>query len=631
MKHIHLWERVLFLFIIVIFMTSFITPSVLAEDDPDPSPSVEPSESPDPTEEPSPSPDPSDEPSLSPDPSDEPSPSPDPTEEPSPSPDPSDEPTESPGASEEPTESPEASEEPTESPEASEEPTESTEASEEPDYKNLFEGFTTAAINSLDLDAAANQRRLIITYKNKVPGICTLSQIDQQYLIKRDKIASDIETISFGEDVDLNSIIANLKKLSFVQYVDIDYTRKLSETEYTATATNDTYYNQAWWIGNTNTEDAWREYTPQSNKQVVVAVIDTGCQVGHPDLRGRIASGAKKFSNSSKSGVTDTDGHGTFCTGEIVAQTNNSRGVPSITKNYRVKVLPLKVFNDSNIAYDSWIISAINYAISKKVNVISMSLGSTYRSQALQAACTRAYRAGITVVAASGNEYQYGNPVCYPAAFANVISVGAYDSSNNIASFSTRNNKVDISAPGVNIVSTLPYNSYAFADGTSMACPLVAGACALLKLQDYSRSPATIETILKNKATDRGASGYDTAFGYGALNLYKAIKTGDDYGNVFATAATLRTARRGKIEKTSDVDMFKFVPTQTRYYTFYSTGSTNVKAYLYNSSANRLAYDLDSGSGKNFNIRRRLVAGQTYYIRVQRQSGRTGVYFIRTR
>lgn len=247
--------------------------------------------------------------------------------------------------------------------------------------------------------------------------------------------------------------------------------------------------------------DLWDE--GEMGKDVTIAVLDTGCQIGHPDLKNNIIGGINFSSEYSRksSNVSDKNGHGTHVAGTI-ASTNDSRvlGVAPLAKLLIVKVLS----NDGTGEMDD-IVRGIYYAINwrgplgQRVRIISMSLGTTTNSSKLHSAIKSAVNNNILVVCAAGNRGD-GDPETeeknYPGSYSEVVQVGAIDSRGRIAQFSNTNDEIDIVAPGVDILSTYPQSKYARLSGTSMATPHVAGAAALIINQcerDFNRKLSEAE------------------------------------------------------------------------------------------------------------------------------------------
>lgn len=217
-------------------------------------------------------------------------------------------------------------------------------------------------------------------------------------------------------------------------------------------------------------------------KGIVVAVIDSGCDCNHVDLKDRII-GKRNFTDDDNGNVdivTDYVGHGTHVAGTIAA-TQNGQGVVGVAP--KCSLLILKALNKKGQGTEEDVARAIDYAVSKKVNIISMSLGSNEETPLVHEAIKRAVANNILVVCAAGNSGDSNadtDELSYPAIYDECISVGAVDYSKNIAYFTNSNKWVDLVAPGVNIMSTYPNNKYASLKGTSMATPHVTGALALI-------------------------------------------------------------------------------------------------------------------------------------------------------
>lgn len=219
---------------------------------------------------------------------------------------------------------------------------------------------------------------------------------------------------------------------------------------------------------------------------VVIAVIDTGCQVDHPDLEGRIIGGRNFTKEGDANDISDSNGHGTHVAGTIAAVQNN-KGVMGVAP--KAKLLILKVLGKSGEGNYQSIIDAINYAIKwrgpnkEKVRIINMSLGGNAHIPKLHEAVIKAVNNNILVVSASGNngDNDYNtDELNYPAAYNEAVSVGAIDFLKRITKYSNSNNNVDLVAPGNDIISTYLDGKYAKLSGTSMATPHVSGAAALI-------------------------------------------------------------------------------------------------------------------------------------------------------
>ncbi|GGF08571.1 serine protease [Halobacillus andaensis] len=233
--------------------------------------------------------------------------------------------------------------------------------------------------------------------------------------------------------------------------------------------------------------DVWEK--TEQGKGNVIAVIDTGCQIDHPDLKDRIVGG-KNFTtddNGDEENYDDNNGHGTHVAGTIAASSANEEGIYGVAP--AANILVVKVLSEDGSGDYQWIIDGIHYAIDwegengEKVRAISMSLGGPTDVPELYEAVKRAVDEGIPVVCAAGNEgddRHDTDELAYPGSYNEVIQVGAINFNKEIAPFSNTNDEIDLVAPGVNILSTYLDSKYAKLSGTSMATPHVSGALALI-------------------------------------------------------------------------------------------------------------------------------------------------------
>ncbi|MFJ5716363.1 S8 family peptidase [Neobacillus sp. NPDC093127] len=218
-------------------------------------------------------------------------------------------------------------------------------------------------------------------------------------------------------------------------------------------------------------------------KGITIAILDTGCESSHPDLKDRIIGGRNftKDDRSDQTNYRDYNGHGTHVAGTMAATANNL-GVVGVAPE--ANLLIVKVLDKHGSGQYEWIINGIYYAIEQQVDIISMSLGGPADVLELHEAIKKAVASGILVVCAAGNEgdgRDSTDELSYPAAYNEVISVGATGLGRQISDFSNSNEEVDLVAPGENILSTFLNGKYAKLSGTSMATPHVSGALALIK------------------------------------------------------------------------------------------------------------------------------------------------------
>ncbi len=303
-----------------------------------------------------------------------------------------------------------------------------------------------------------------------------------------------------------------LQDLPFVKSVELDHTYTILQ---------DTL---DWGVDKINAEVVWGGADKAADvvagnyagNGVKVAIIDTGIDYTHPDLNDNYFGGYDFVNNDND--PYDDNGHGTHVAG-IVAAEDNGIGVIGVAP--QADLYAVKVLDSQGSGTYSDIVAGIDWAISNNMDVISMSLGGSVGDVALQDALQRAYDAGIVNVAASGNDY--ANSISYPAKYSTVIAVGATDSSDVRASFSNYGPELEVVAPGVNIYSTYPGNTYKTLSGTSMATPMVTGVVALMLSKNPDLLPADVRQILHDSALDLGAAGWDQYYGYGRVQADVAV------------------------------------------------------------------------------------------------------------
>lgn len=253
-----------------------------------------------------------------------------------------------------------------------------------------------------------------------------------------------------------------------------------------------------------------------------VCIIDTGYDRTHPDLAKNeaIVTGA---SEDAGPWYDDGIGHGTHVAGVISAIGKNGEGITGINRNGLLKLHIVKIFNNAgNFAWSSDLIAAADACVDAGATVINMSLGGPTYSSSEESAFKRIYNEGVLVIAASGNDGTSG--FSYPASYSSVISVGAVNKNKHRASFSQYNSEVDLVAPGVDILSTLPGGKYIEYSGTSMAAPHVSGVAALVWSHFPSKGAKDIREALESSAEDLGQTGRDDEYGYGLVNGFRAFQ-----------------------------------------------------------------------------------------------------------
>lgn len=268
----------------------------------------------------------------------------------------------------------------------------------------------------------------------------------------------------------------------------------------------------------TGVAEVWGGSPPaQTGAGVKVAIIDTGIDLTHPDLAPNIAGGVTFVYGTTS--PNDDNGHGTHVSGTVAA-VNDGGGVVGVAPG--AKLYAVKVLDKNGSGYVSDIAKGVDWARTNQMQIANMSFGSSTYSSTLYNACNNAYAGGVLLVAAAGNSGD-GNvrttETSYPAAYSVVCAVGAVDGADQVASFSNTGGYVEMSAPGVNVVSTYKGGQYAQMSGTSMACPHVVGLAALLWGANPTFSQGQIHALLRTNVRDVNGDGWDPGYGYGVASL----------------------------------------------------------------------------------------------------------------
>lgn len=273
---------------------------------------------------------------------------------------------------------------------------------------------------------------------------------------------------------------------------------------------NDPLLSQQWGWYRIGAERALAE--EYSGAGVVVAVLDTGIDLDHPDLADNIVEGWNFVDNNGD--VSDLDMHGSMVSGIIAAVANNGLGLIGVAP--KAKIMPLKVL-DTNGGNIRDIASAIRYAADNGAKVITMSFAGQYSrfSISTERAIDYAYRQGCVLVAAAGNNNT--DDLVFPASYEQVIAVSAIDQNDLKAEFSNFGNYVDFCAPGVNIASTGNDGNWYFGDGTSFAAPFVSGLIALMLSNNPELTNEEVINNLRLSVEDLGEQGLDQYYGWGLV------------------------------------------------------------------------------------------------------------------
>jgi subtilisin family serine protease len=282
----------------------------------------------------------------------------------------------------------------------------------------------------------------------------------------------------------------------------------------------DAYYTNQWALERLRAPQAWAQST---GADIVIAVIDTGVDLDHPDLMSKVLTDLDKDFVNDDSAAADDHGHGTHVAGIAAAATDNGLGIAGL--GWDVKILPLKVLDAEGNGDGANLAAAIHYAADIGVEVINMSLGGAVPcGWPVDEAANDAHSRGVTLIAAAGNHL--GDTEMFPANCEHVLGVAATDQADAVAYYSNYGSHVSVAAPGSGIYSTLNGGSYGYDSGTSMAAPHAAGLAALLVARYPSYTPDRVASAILDTARDLGAPGWDEHYGCGRIDASLALATG---------------------------------------------------------------------------------------------------------
>ena len=374
-------------------------------------------------------------------------------------------------------------------------------------------------------------------------------------LAKNDEILGRIVKIHFNEKVEENYLTNLINQDPEIEYIQVSNTYQIDAIP------NDSLVAQQWALQKIKAFDAWD--ITQGADTVLLAIIDTGIDYNHPDLKNKIYlnngetgtdinGNDKRFNGMDDDGngfiddymgwdftdrvgfpfdssggdylnwdndPVDDQGHGTFIAGIAAAETNNFTGIAGTAPN--IKLLNLRAFDPGGYGEEDDVAAAILYAVQMKAKVINMSFGDNSFSFVLRDIIQYAYSQNLVLVASAGNSGS--NLPHYPSGYSEVICVGNSTIDDVVASSSNWGSTIDLVAPGTNILTTSRNGGYSSINGTSASAPFVSATAALiLSLQNFSNEE--VKQILKSTSDDIGESGWDLRSGAGRLNVERALR-----------------------------------------------------------------------------------------------------------
>lgn len=353
----------------------------------------------------------------------------------------------------------------------------------------------------------------------------TLFAADQTWIIKwlDAPDPSFIETSEIIEEMnDFNAVVARPKQhinaLGWVQAWQqspyVSYIQTNQKVHISATVPNDPLYSSQTYLQQIKAEAAWE--VAKENTNVVIAIVDTGVDLNHPDLQDNLVRGTN-FVQALRP-PQDDNGHGTSLAGIIGAKGNNDLGITGLL--WDARIMPIKALDKNGTGDEHKLGQGIRYAVDNGAKIVLLSLGLYKYSPFMEEVVQYAEEKDVLLVAATGND---GRDVKYPAAYPSVLAVGGVDHHNVVVKDSNYGPEVDIVAPWYVYTTSLDDEGYGYNKGTSMAAPQVAAVAALVWSKYPHLKPHQVREHIRMTAEDLQQSGWDAHSGFGLLRADQAL------------------------------------------------------------------------------------------------------------
>ena len=359
--------------------------------------------------------------------------------------------------------------------------------------------------------------QLIVKMKPSMPEAVFKGKLNARGATQRSEIRGIAARVIRAPKASADLLKGELARDANIEYVEPDFIAQALGTS------NDPYFVQGsqWHLSKIQAPTAWDTTTGSSTQ--VVAVIDSGVRASHPDLVGKVLVGYDFVANDND--ANDENGHGTGVAGTLSPRSNNQIGVCGVA--WANPILPVRVLDANGSGNYSAIANGIIYAADRGAKVINLSLGGTSSSRALQDAINYAWNKQCVIVAAAGNNGS--NVAFYPAACTNVVAVSATNASDTRPTWSNFGSYVDVSAPGVDILSVYGTDQYAAWNGTSFSSPVASGVVALMAAANSTLTNVLLVDLLIKNSDDVGALGKDVYYGSGRVNANRAVTAAKNF------------------------------------------------------------------------------------------------------
>jgi len=349
--------------------------------------------------------------------------------------------------------------------------------------------------------------RVLVKFRSNV-GLDHARQIVAALGVREDGVlpATGVLVLSLPEQADEAGFANAMAARPDVEFTELD--RIVRPADITP---NDPWFGSwEWYLTKVGAPAAWSTTTGDS--RIIIAILDTGVDGTHPDLQSKMVPGWNVYNNNSD--TSDTFGHGTVVAGTAAAASNNGQGIASVAWN--CPIMPIRISLDGYASYSA-MANGIIWAADHGARVANLSFRASTSSTVASAASYFQNKGGVVAIGA-GNDGFFDTTSDNPY----VLTVAATDANDVLTAWSNTGNNIDLAAPGT-VFSTFLGGGYNAASGTSVSSPIVAGAAALVLSVNPSLSGAQVQNILKQSADDLGPAGWDPGYGWGRVNVGRAV------------------------------------------------------------------------------------------------------------
>lgn len=319
--------------------------------------------------------------------------------------------------------------------------------------------------------------------------------------------ATQVMVLQLPEQADEAGFAHALAQRPDVEFAELD--RIIAPADL---APNDPWFGSwEWYLTKIGAPAAWS--TTTGSKGIVIAILDTGIDASHPDLQAKLVPGWNIYNNNSD--TSDVYGHGTVVAGTAAASSNNAQGVASVA--WDCPIMPIRISALDGTATYSAMASGLTWAADHGARVANLSYKATGSATVTSAASYFQNKGGV-VVSAAGNQAAFDSAADTPS----ILTVSATDANDILTTWSNTGNNIDLAAPG-SVFTTYKGGTYGSTSGTSVSSPIVAGAAALVFSANPSLTGSQVQQILKQSADDLGPAGWDSSYGWGRVNVARAV------------------------------------------------------------------------------------------------------------